>query len=94
MSSYFNYLITSITSSENNNGINVYPNPVSDELIIEIKGNTEVLGFEVFNSMGQQVFKGNMIEKTTIKTSDYASGIYYIKLENRNSVICKKFIKE
>jgi uncharacterized delta-60 repeat protein len=58
----------------------IYPNPVSNELNIEIEGNKGLVNYEIFNSIGQVVFKGKAIEKTTIQTSNFAPGIYLIKL--------------
>ncbi len=72
----------------------VYPNPVSDELVIEIDANTDKLNFEIFNTNGQVVFKGNLIERTTIQTSIFAPGMYFIKFENGKTFEFKKIIKE
>jgi len=41
--------------------IKVYPNPVSDELIIEIEGSTNEQDFEILNLSGQIVYKGNLL---------------------------------
>ncbi|MFZ4799828.1 MAG: T9SS type A sorting domain-containing protein [Bacteroidia bacterium] len=72
----------------------IYPNPVSNELIIEIKGNNEKLNLEILNSIGQIVFKGNLIEKTIIETTNFSPGIYVIKLENGKTYQFKKIVKE
>ncbi|HNW69928.1 MAG TPA: SBBP repeat-containing protein [Bacteroidales bacterium] len=65
--------------------LTVYPNPVSDELIIEAKGNKETINFEIYNAAGQLVFKGKMFDKITVPTASFAGGTYIIKLENGNS---------
>ena len=83
-----------VTENEINKDINVYPNPVSNELIIEIKGSTLSTDFEIVNTMGQVVFKGKMIEKTRVETSAFAPGVYMIKLENGKTLEFKKIIKE
>ena len=72
----------------------IYPNPVSNELIIEMEGNNKVLNFEVLNAVGQMVFKGNLVDKTTVQTSNFTSGIYIIKLENGKTFEFKKIIKK
>ena len=72
----------------------VYPNPVSNELIIEIKGNKEKTDFEILNSIGQIVFKGNMSEKSVVQTSNFCSGVYLIKLKNGKTFEFKKIVKE
>jgi hypothetical protein len=77
-----------------NDAIMIYPNPVSNELIIEINGNNEKINFYILNAIGQVVFKGNLVEKTTVQTSNFAPGVYLIKLENGKTFEFKKIIKE
>ncbi|MFZ4740153.1 MAG: YCF48-related protein [Bacteroidales bacterium] len=83
-----------LSENTTNNTINVYPNPVSNELIIEIKGNKDKLNFEILNAIGQVVFNGKLIEKTIIETTNFTPGVYLIKLENRKSYEFKKIVKE
>jgi len=83
-----------IESLTTNNAIKVYPNPVTDELIIEMKGNTETINFKIFNAIGQVVFAGDFVENTTVKTSAFTAGVYLIKLENGKTIEFKKIIKQ
>ena len=76
-----------------NKGIKVYPNPVSNELSIEINGIIDNVNFEIVNVIGQVVFKGGLVKKTTIKTSSFAPGVYLLKLENGKTIEFKKIIK-
>jgi len=78
----------------NTNGISIYPNPVPNELSIEIIDNKEKIDLVIFNSIGQVVFKGDFIEKTTVQTSNFAPGVYLIKLENGKIFEFRKVIKE
>jgi len=75
-------------------GILFYPNPISNELTIEIKGNIEPVNFKLINSIGQIVFDGMLLEKTTIKTTNLTHGFYLLKLEVGKSIFYKKIIKE
>ena len=93
-SNVLNVILTGIEVAENNKTIKVYPNPVSNELIIEIEGNNGKLNFEILNAIGQVVFKGNLVGKTTVQTSNFAPGVYLIKLENGKTFEFKKIIKE
>ncbi|MFZ4399968.1 MAG: T9SS type A sorting domain-containing protein [Bacteroidales bacterium] len=72
----------------------VYPNPFKNELIIESKGNTKKLSFEILNAIGQIVFKGKLIEKTIVQTTDFIPGVYVIRLENGKTFEFKKIVKE
>jgi photosystem II stability/assembly factor-like uncharacterized protein len=71
----------------------IYPNPAHNELYIESDINEKVY-FEIFNSIGQIVFKGELIEKIVLQTSDFVSGIYLIKLNNGKTFQFKKIVKE
>jgi len=87
-------LCTGINKFKNNTSFTVYPNPVSDELIIEFQGNKNNTGFEIVNPIGQVIFNGNLLEKTLVQTSNFAPGVYLIKLKNGKSYEFKKIIKE
>ncbi|MFZ4413435.1 MAG: T9SS type A sorting domain-containing protein [Bacteroidales bacterium] len=89
---YYNYIGINEFSISNN--IKVYPNPVHNELILEAKGNTEKLSFEILNVIGQVIFKGKLIEKTIVETSNFIPGVYLIKLENGKTYQFKKIVKE
>jgi len=87
--------IISVNCINNNIGkINVYPNPITNELMIEIEGNSEPVNFEILNARGQVVFKGNLVEKTTVQTSNFAPGVYLIKFISDKTFELKKIIKE
>ncbi len=77
-----------------NNNIKIQPNPVSKELNIEIEGNKGQVNFEVLNLFGQVVFKGNMVEKTTVQTANFVPGVYLIKVGTDKGFEIKKIIKE
>ena len=77
-----------------NNNVQLYPNPMFNELIIEIDGNYEKLNFEILNTLGQVVHNGELINKTTIDSFNHPSGLYVIKIEVGNSFLYKYVIKE
>jgi hypothetical protein len=49
-------IVDKIDLNENNMSLKIYPNPVSNELIIEMEGNIEIKKFEILNSVGQSLF--------------------------------------
>lgn len=73
--------------------IKVYPNPVTNELTIELEGNTKKIDFEIINSLGQSIFTGVVFESTVIQTANFIPGIYLIKLKSGKSFEFKKIIK-
>ena len=82
-----------VGENENNSTINIYPNPVANELIIEAKGNKEKIEFEILNAIGQVVFKGSLMEKTIVQTKNFAQGMYMVKLGNGKRFEFRKVVK-
>ena len=93
-SNIINFILVGIPFVDKNRIIKVYPNPFSNELIIEMEGNYEKLNFEILNSIGQVVFKGNLVKKTTLQTNNFPAGVYLVKLQNDKTYEFKKIIKE
>jgi hypothetical protein len=93
LSNKVNFILTGTENLESANSIKLYPNPVTNELIIEIAGNLTQKNFEIINSVGQSIFNGTMLEKTVIQTSGFTPGVYLIKLESGKNFEFKKVIK-
>jgi hypothetical protein len=92
-SNILHIVVSGIGEIKNDKAIKVYPNPFTNELIIEIEGNNEKQDFEILNTIGQVVFKGTIIEKTTVRTGNFVPGIYLIKLKNGKYFEFKKLKK-
>lgn len=72
----------------------IFPNPVVNELIIEKMASHEKLFFEILNSTGQVVFKGDMIGKAVVQTSYFMPGIYLIKIKGKDVFELRKIVKD
>lgn len=75
------------------NAIKVYPNPVTNELIIEIIENNIKTKFEIINSVGQLVTSGQLQDRTVIQTDHFIPGIYLIKLKSGEILDFRKIVK-
>ncbi|MEP6796485.1 MAG: T9SS type A sorting domain-containing protein [Saprospiraceae bacterium] len=71
---------TAVDPVDAGKNLNVYPNPVKDELMIEIPGNREVVQFDILNSVGQVIHKGHVLEIILVKMSKFAPGVYVVKI--------------
>ncbi|MCX6231841.1 MAG: T9SS type A sorting domain-containing protein [Bacteroidetes bacterium] len=83
-----------VTDVEKDNNIKIYPNPVTNELIIELPANKEKQNFEIYNAIGAEVYKGSLLEKTIIQTTGFAAGSYTIRLNNGKSLEFRKILKQ
>ena len=72
----------------------IYPNPVSNELTIELQGYKENVSFEILNSLGQIVHKGCLVEKAVVKMDNFTPGVYNIKLLIGKNTEFRKIVKE
>lgn len=86
--------------AENNGGtigLNVSPNPSSNEFTIVLNGDNLDGTFTVSNAVGQIVYQSAQINGTTytdrIDLSGFENGIYILRFTGNNQQIVKKLIK-
>ncbi len=77
----------------NNNILRAYPNPVTDNLIIEseMKGS-----LQIFSVLGAKVYEGRLnVGKQFVDTRGLAAGMYILRFTNANGSVVKqmKFLK-
>lgn len=74
--------------------ISLFPNPASKEINLSWNRNDDV-NIRVYNSIGKLIYFAkdkNLINPLKINVSQYASGLYFVKINNANGVITKKLI--
>jgi len=86
-------VVTGIDPLDYGKKISVYPNPVTNELIIESEGNMEKIDFVIVAATGQMVYTGYLYEKVAVPTAGYAPGLYFIKLRSGKIIEFKKIVK-
>ena len=68
----------------------IYPNPASNAINIQAKGNFQ---YYIHNTIGALIQVGSGVDLTTIGLSDYATGVYEISLLSNGEVHKGRFIK-
>lgn len=82
-----------------NNAVKIHPNPTQENfnLSLELPGTSE-LQIEIFDRLGKRIYKDDTkfskIYSTTIDLSNYAPGLYFLKLNVGSKTLTKKIIKE
>ena len=73
--------------------LNVYPNPVTDLLTIEIEGSTAAVS--VYDAIGHLLYNRviNSVNKT-IDMSGFRNGIYFVKIADQDQAVIKRIVKE
>lgn len=78
------------------NLIDLYPNPVSDNLNVRLANINADVSYAIFNTLGQKVSGGNLSANSAqvINMQQQQSGIYFIKLSTDTNSITRKIIKK
>ncbi len=83
-----NDLATSTADILAENAVEVYPNPITEGVNIEVNSPQKQV-VQIINVLGQVVVKASFLEKTYIPTEGWQSGIYVVKVGN----IVRKIVK-
>jgi hypothetical protein len=83
-------------SQQATNEVKIYPNPASDQIILEFEGQNTII--EVKNSLGQTIYIENTEitgkQVKAIDISSFSNGIYLLSLQMEHRIISRKFIKQ
>ena len=92
-SNVIQYYLLDIQSPELNQRVNVYPNPVGGELVVEFRDNAEKKYFEMINSTGQVVHNGFLFEKAILQTASFPPGLYLLIIQSGKVPEFRKIVK-
>lgn len=75
------------------NQINIFPIPTINKVTIESK--FDMIQIELIDALGRTIYTTNPITKlkAELDLSHYPTGIYYIKIQSIDSIVCKSLIK-
>lgn len=68
-------------------GFNMYPNPANDLFTIQLQQGQELKKVNIYNNLGQLI---KTVETKIIKTSNMATGIYYVEVVTNQGISTKK----
>lgn len=77
--------------------ISILPNPFSTHIEIEFKETNKEHELLLMNQLGQEIswqVSANNVQKTSISTENLPSGIYYLKVSNKDKIFVAKLIKQ
>lgn len=82
--------------NENNiSGINVFPNPVKETIMVSVPENISAFRIEFYNSIGQNVLTKNSNNNIqNISLNGLPNGIYFYKIDAAHTIKTGKLIKQ
>jgi len=77
-------------------GIMIYPNPVSEKLVISVPGQTKIYySIEIIGFDGRKKFETVTTgSKTELDVSNISKGIYFLRIKGEEVVLVKKIVKD
>ncbi|MGZ6522284.1 MAG: T9SS type A sorting domain-containing protein, partial [Bacteroidia bacterium] len=89
------FTTTGIHEAESSFSFDLFPNPASDHLTLELPANISKTSIQIFNATGELEYSSTITnQRTDIDVSSFASGIYFIQISTGKSIANKKFIKQ
>ncbi len=84
----------SVTSIPENNDFVVYPNPASNEVVLEFSRTFETRWVTIYNTVGKQVFLKEIRNTDYIKipTQTFSNGVYVVEIKTGNRIVNQKLI--
>ncbi|HTB05944.1 MAG TPA: T9SS type A sorting domain-containing protein, partial [Bacteroidia bacterium] len=89
-------VVTGINEIIASSSINVYPNPVSDQVTVAVNTNVDGM-LSIVDVLGQVVYSDRIVSTgNTVKhigTTGFSQGVYFLKITSNGQEVVKKFIK-
>ena len=73
---------------------NVFPNPASDNIRIELPNTDNMMNLKIINIEGKELYHEYVRESKSLNLNFLASGIYFIKMETETQIQNTKLIVE
>jgi hypothetical protein len=87
---FLNITALSTKDSFNNLMLNLYPNPTSKQISVQLN-NSILKNITIYNNLGQVI---KSTKELTINTSNLSKGIYFIEIETNKGKASKKLVIE
>jgi predicted nucleotidyltransferase len=94
MSTFGVFPVSVIEMTDSKGLVEVYPNPVSQNLSVISADNGASVDYEFVDLLGKVIQKGSFIGKTVIETGSFNPGVYLLKVKNGKTNEIIKIIKE
>ncbi len=84
---------TGISDVHSIDDVVIYPNPTSDELVMEANEFVDQVEYTVYNVIGQVLMSGKFLNRETLNMKAYAADVYFLQFKMREQKAWKRFVK-
>ena len=91
-SEIYTVIVKADAIEEKNASFDIYPNPVNDRLVIETEATIDAV--TIYTVTGVVVYSEVDYNNNTIDVSDFANGVYIMKVRTENGEAVQRFIKK
>ena len=83
----------SLENSQKKQFFNVYPNPATDKITLQLEGTASVLNLEILDLSGRSIRRENLnANQTELDISELQNGVYFIRISVSGNVGIQKLI--
>lgn len=90
--------VTTVTATNSaslaENSVEVYPNPVTDNLYINLSKVDGTKSVKVVDMLGRVIYESTNENTINVETSDLSKGMYYIQVQSDFGHLTKSFLKK
>ncbi|MGB0888088.1 MAG: T9SS type A sorting domain-containing protein [Vicingaceae bacterium] len=86
-------LTVGINDLEQNKVVNIYPNPVQNQLFIELN-NEAITKLDIIDFSGKLILSKTDYTKKSVDVSNLPQGIYVLRISTQNGITINRFIKQ
>ncbi len=89
-----NLLITSVDDRLATSDLMIYPNPISQENLLEIRCNWKMISLELFDSNGSLLSMTTVgSDKASIDAAQYSNGVYTVRIATEHGILTRRIVK-
>jgi len=85
-------VVLSVEEENSDSNFNLIPNPNNGSFVVIVNNNINNHKLLIYNNLSQIIYSQNITNESAISLTDFADGIYFLRLESEGSVIMKKMI--
>ena len=75
------------------NDFSLFPNPAKNDFTIKLDNNKDSY-LQILDITGKVIYQKNFKKDLLVETTNFKSGIYFVRIENDNNIITEKIIVE